>query len=438
MKTNYFLKTTLRISAIVCLLFSLNLSTAQNLAKGKTATQSSTLLNGEAKNAVDGNTDGNWNNKSITHSDANSAHWWEVDLGQVHNIGSIKIFNRTDCCQDRLKDIYIIVSESPIQVTDWQTIPIANYYGFKETYEGANPIVFTKYAKGRYIRILRQKGAPLSLAEVEVYGGNPPVTTNPKPPQSPIATNIGQPDKGFVRINSFWKKDQYINNENKTIASSTILTGWLSAMWVMEPVENGKYFKFKNRWTNEYIHNQNQKLEIGAIQPGWWSAMWELEPYGKDLVYIKNRFTGDYLHLENGPLALGKISKGWNSAMWSIQGREAVSPTSVPTSVPTAAPNPSNQTPGEVTFFNESGYVAKYFLLYTVKGEEVALNTGPISLGVKRKYDIPANATNIRVKGEAVAALKSTIFENTYASPLKICFKTYGTIFNPQFNNNCQ
>src|SRR5258708_750220 len=65
-----------------------------NLALGQPATQSSTLFGSDASLAVDGNTDGNWCDGSVTHTDYDPNSWWEVDLGQSRQIGSISIFNR--------------------------------------------------------------------------------------------------------------------------------------------------------------------------------------------------------------------------------------------------------------------------------------------------------------------------------------------------------
>ena len=58
--------------------------TPTNLAQGRTATQSSTLAGyptDAASAAVDGNTDGNFFDGSVTHTNADTNAWWQVDLG---------------------------------------------------------------------------------------------------------------------------------------------------------------------------------------------------------------------------------------------------------------------------------------------------------------------------------------------------------------------
>ena len=97
---------------------------------------------------------------------------------------------------------------------------------------------------------------------------------------------------------------------------------------------------------------------------------------------------------------------------------------------------------GYVTFFNEAGYVAKYTLSYTLNGQLKTFSTGNIALGNKRRYDIPGNATNIRVKGEGKTGLVwepwRTTFNKTFSSPPNKCFKSYGTTLNQKWNNNCK
>ena len=75
------------------------------------ATQSSTAHNGVAGRAIDGNTDGVYARSSVTHTAENDKQsWWEVDLGAVREIYHVKLFNRTDCCTDRLRNFNILIS----------------------------------------------------------------------------------------------------------------------------------------------------------------------------------------------------------------------------------------------------------------------------------------------------------------------------------------
>ena len=146
-----------------------------NLAFGKGAEQSSTYGNGVASIAVDGDIDGTrgpWAFASIQHTQTESMPWWKVDLGENADIESINIFNRTDCCSNRLKDFYVFVSENPIDAS--QSIStllsdsgISNYFhaggvGTQKTIEWD--------IQGRYVAIKLTGNGPLHVAEVQVIG----------------------------------------------------------------------------------------------------------------------------------------------------------------------------------------------------------------------------------------------------------------------------
>lgn len=93
----------------------------ENLALRKPAIQSSTADFGKspAGLAVDGNTSGNYSDKSISHTNREQNPWWEVDLGGICNIQEIRIFNRGDGVEDRLKEIKITISNESNQKSDW-------------------------------------------------------------------------------------------------------------------------------------------------------------------------------------------------------------------------------------------------------------------------------------------------------------------------------
>ncbi|MEO1262001.1 MAG: RICIN domain-containing protein [Bacteroidota bacterium] len=144
------------------------------VAKGKTARQSSTKYDarGAASNAIDGNKNGNWawSNNSITHTNDEKDPWWEVDLGGVYDISKIEIWNRRDCCWDRLKNFHIMVSERPISNNSTtQNQFIGGAHSFTS---GDHPsMILEGNKRGRYVRIfLKADNMPLSLTEVEVHG----------------------------------------------------------------------------------------------------------------------------------------------------------------------------------------------------------------------------------------------------------------------------
>ena len=143
-----------------------------NLALGKTATQSSTYLSGVASRGVDGNTDGNWANNSVTHTNNEYQPWWQVDLGSVQQIGTVKVWNRTDCCGERLSNFFVLVSDAPFISTDLATtISQAGVSGYYVAGPLATATEVSVYRTGRYMRIQLAGTNPLHVAEVEVRGG---------------------------------------------------------------------------------------------------------------------------------------------------------------------------------------------------------------------------------------------------------------------------
>ena len=71
-------------------------SDGKNIAISGTASQSSTDYGGIAQRANDGNTEGDYNKDSTTHTKRSQAPWWELDLLQSSTIESVVVWNRSD------------------------------------------------------------------------------------------------------------------------------------------------------------------------------------------------------------------------------------------------------------------------------------------------------------------------------------------------------
>ncbi len=145
------------------------LPAAVDLAAGKAATQSSQWSGGQtAGRAVDGNTDGVFANGSVSHTDGNGTTnpWWQVDLGSDQAIGQIEVWNRTDCCSDRLSGYRIEVLNAANTVV-WSST--------RTGYPTPTETIGTGTVTGRYVKItVPGTGKILQLAEVLV-----------RPPQAP-------------------------------------------------------------------------------------------------------------------------------------------------------------------------------------------------------------------------------------------------------------
>ncbi|MER6977353.1 alpha-L-fucosidase [Streptomyces carpinensis] len=148
---------------------------AENLALGKKAEQKSTAWDAPAGRAVDGNTDGNFNGGSVTHTaEPETQAWWQVDLGAPAALDSVDIWNRTDCCADRLKDYWVLSSEQPITTDDLDEARSApGVTAVHVTDQAGRPstVQLPPGTHGRYVRVQLASGTnPLSLAEVQVRG----------------------------------------------------------------------------------------------------------------------------------------------------------------------------------------------------------------------------------------------------------------------------
>lgn len=89
------------------------ISNGTNVASSGKATQSSTDFSGPAEYAIDGNTDGDFQKKSVTHTAISSDPWWELDLGRETAIDRIVVWNRLgDNIHARLSNFQISLLSS--------------------------------------------------------------------------------------------------------------------------------------------------------------------------------------------------------------------------------------------------------------------------------------------------------------------------------------
>jgi hypothetical protein len=142
-----------------------------NLALGKHASQSSTGYNGQPGRAVDGNLDGHYfHGNSVTHTNKERGAWWQVDLGHVHRIKSIRIMNRTDCCGERLSNFYVLVSDHPFTSKDLNTtLHQRGVWSSRYPSIAGRQTDIPVHKNGRYVRIQLSGTNYLSLAEVQVF-----------------------------------------------------------------------------------------------------------------------------------------------------------------------------------------------------------------------------------------------------------------------------
>ena len=130
-----------------------------NVGPNGVATQSSEGWGGAPGRAIDGNTNGQWGGGSVTHTNGDNS-WWEVDLQDSYTIDSIRLWNRMDCCRERLTDFVVTVLDSDGNVVFESGPHNAN--------SAENFDVPDVDADGQIVRV-SMPGQYLSLAEVEIF-----------------------------------------------------------------------------------------------------------------------------------------------------------------------------------------------------------------------------------------------------------------------------
>jgi len=150
-------------------IFDVTVDLTTNLAFKKATTQSSTYsnsANSSSSKAVDGNTSGDWNAHSVSSTKKEQGAWWQVDLGSTKLIKQIHLFNRADCCIERLSYYRVsIADDSDFKRTTYQKI----FYSYPKV--PMEPIDLSmRSVQGRYIKIQLLGNNFLSLAEVQVAG----------------------------------------------------------------------------------------------------------------------------------------------------------------------------------------------------------------------------------------------------------------------------
>jgi hypothetical protein len=131
------------------------------------ASQSSTGFGGDAARAIDGNTDGNYGSNSVTHTNSDTNAFWEVNLGKDFGVDEVILFNRTDCCGDRLSNFRVSI------FNDGNEVYGENFLGIAPTqlrFDVPNLV-------GDRVRVQLNGTNFLSLAEVQVFGAEIPEPT---------------------------------------------------------------------------------------------------------------------------------------------------------------------------------------------------------------------------------------------------------------------
>ncbi|XP_033112682.1 WSC domain-containing protein ARB_07867-like [Anneissia japonica] len=134
------------------------------VTKGLKVAQSSFGWGGIPVRAIDGNIAANYNQQSCTHTLRQPDNWWRVDLGKSYKVNKVKIYNRADCCKDRLNGATVRVGDNAKGMLTNAVCgdPIKDA-GFSSVIDRECEL------NGQYVSV-SLKNEYLTLCEVEVWG----------------------------------------------------------------------------------------------------------------------------------------------------------------------------------------------------------------------------------------------------------------------------
>jgi hypothetical protein len=138
--------------------------TIRLLSQGKNTAQASHCCGGSSARAVDGNHRQDWGGGTCTHTANTQNAWWRVDLVDDAEVTSVKVWNRSDCCGNRLNGFQVRVGNSG----SWQHNKQCG--GNHAISQGQNKEVDCSGKHGRYTHIVLPRRDYLTLCEVEVRG----------------------------------------------------------------------------------------------------------------------------------------------------------------------------------------------------------------------------------------------------------------------------
>ena len=142
-----------------------------NVAQGQAVSQSSTYANASASRAVNGSTNGTFSANASSSTNSNTNAWWQVDLGATYALDSIQLWNRTDCCANRLSNFYVFVANTNISGRSFTSlVNDASVWRYYSSGQAPSKLDIPANLNGRYVRVQLAGTNYLTLAEVQVYG----------------------------------------------------------------------------------------------------------------------------------------------------------------------------------------------------------------------------------------------------------------------------
>lgn len=80
----------------------------------------------------------------------------------------------------------------------------------------------------------------------------------------------------LFRLKNYWT-GMFLNTET-SLQCGLVLPGWQSAMWTLQNAGQAKEIRLQNYWRKSYLNIETGNVNCSDIQDGWLSAKWILEP----------------------------------------------------------------------------------------------------------------------------------------------------------------
>ncbi|XP_072051706.1 fucolectin-like [Amphiura filiformis] len=140
--------------------------------QGKPTNQSSTHgptygFTGTSDKAVDGDTNGDYFHAFCTHTSNTEIGnpWWVVDIEETYCVDRVVIYNRVDCCGDRLDGAIIRVGSNSVHTNNPECASRVS------STEDTRVIEIECNLSGQYLSVELPQNGLLTLCEVEAYTG---------------------------------------------------------------------------------------------------------------------------------------------------------------------------------------------------------------------------------------------------------------------------
>jgi len=287
--------------------------------EGGRATQSSTDHGGSASRAIDGNTNGVWKKHSITHtrrSPGTLNPHWEVQLDDLYFISQINVYNRKDCCNNRIENFVLTIYDNgTVSYTSTISDP-------KES--NAVKDLYTFYftgIKGDKVRIdLPGANRILSLAEVEVLACEVPKALTKSPTKAPTKSPTKVPTKFPTKVPTKFptKAPTKFPTKAPTKSPTKAPTKFPTKSPTKSPIKvpttsptkaglkivSGKVYEIRNmykgkpenesylRETNKVYGHNKFYTSVGPERHHDGCSLWKLTAHGDDIFTIRNMWTG--------------------------------------------------------------------------------------------------------------------------------------------------